>query len=107
MWKFKNSHFKSQVASTAVDWMINETTAYDKIPLITVWHCNVYLTFKILIKLCFSLWIARISRNVDTVSLFAQLTVASIRQIFGVPVMDSLQHEAYDEIYGIDAFYDH
>jgi len=40
-------------------------------------------------------------------ALFAQLTVASIQQIFGVPVMDSLQHEAYDEIYGIDAFYDH
>jgi len=37
---------------TAVDGMINNTTAYDKIPLIglTVLHCDIYLVFKILIK---------------------------------------------------------
>jgi len=36
----------------AVDQVINETIAYDKIHVITVWHCNIYLAFKILIKPC-------------------------------------------------------
>jgi len=41
-----------------------------------------------------------ISANVIYVSLFEQLAVASVRQFFGIRVaMDSLQHEAYNEIY--------
>jgi len=38
----------------AVDRVINETTAYDKIHLITVWYCNIYLSLKILNKILFS-----------------------------------------------------
>jgi len=55
MWKFKNYQFKSQVASTGnwfpfvlavVDRVINETNADDRISLITVLQCNVYLALK-------------------------------------------------------------
>jgi len=36
-----------------------------------------------------------------------QLAVESIHQIFGCFIaMDSLQHQAYNEIHGIDPFYD-
>jgi len=47
--------FQSLVASigswlpfvlTAVDRVVNETIAYDKIPLITVLQCSIYLVFK-------------------------------------------------------------
>jgi len=51
IWKFKNYQFESQVASinrlpfvlAAVDRVTNETIAYEKIPLISVLHCNIYL----------------------------------------------------------------
>jgi len=34
--------------------------------------------------------------------------MASIQQnLWGLGRMDSLQHEAYNKIYGLDAFYDH
>ena len=39
---------------------------------------------------------------------FAHLAVESVHQIYRVRVaIDSLQHEAYNEIYGFDAFCDH
>lgn len=52
------------------------------------------------------------TKNVNTASLFAQLAVASIQQIFGSGSLarDSPQHEAHEKNnvgYGIDAFYDH
>jgi len=56
MWKFKNHQFETQVARTGNgrpfelatnDRVINETIAYDKIPSISVLHCNIYLAFKI------------------------------------------------------------
>jgi len=48
-----------------------------------------------------------ISANVIYVSLFEH-QLASVRQFFGIRVaMDSLQHEAYNEIYTDCAFYDH
>jgi len=34
--------------------MINETTAYDRIHLITVLHCNIHLAFKKNYKILFS-----------------------------------------------------
>jgi len=38
----------------------------------------------------------------------AQTAVASIQQnLWGLGRMDSLQHEAYNKIYSLDAFYDH
>jgi len=49
-----------------------------------------------------------INNDVNVASLFAQLSVTSIQQIFGVLVaIDSLQHEGHNEIYGINAFCDH
>jgi len=51
----------SQVAGTAnqllfvlaaVDRVINKTVAYEKIPLITVLPCDIYLAFKILTTFC-------------------------------------------------------
>jgi len=34
-------------ALTAVEWVIKETSACDKIPLTSALHCNIYLAFKI------------------------------------------------------------
>jgi len=90
-WKFKNYQFESQIASTgnrlpfvltAVDQSTNETTACDKILLISVLYCSIYLAFKILIKFC-SHWIASFSKILKIALLFAQLTVASVQQILG------------------------
>jgi len=38
------------------DQVINKITAYDKIPLISVLQCNIYLIFKILLKCSSPLW---------------------------------------------------
>jgi len=69
-------------------------------------HCNIYLAFKMSLKICSPWWKAWSQQNVNIASLFAQLAVTSVQQIFGIRVtIDSLQqHEAYKEIYGIDAF---
>jgi len=52
MRKFKNYQFKSQLGNwfpfvlAAVDRVINETIAGERISLITVLHCNIYLALK-------------------------------------------------------------
>jgi len=58
--------------------VINAATAYDKIPLINVLHFNIYLAFKI--KKCSPLRKA-VNGNVNIMSLFAKLAVASIQLI--------------------------
>jgi len=73
IWTFKNYQLESQVATTgnrlpfctiaAVDWLINDTTASDNIPLISVLRCNIYLTFRILIKFCCPWWKASYQQN--------------------------------------------
>ena len=48
------------------------------------------------------------NKNVFIASLFVQLAVAYVQQVFGVSIaMDSLQHEACNETYEIDTFCDH
>ena len=44
--KLPVSKTKLPFVLTAVSQVISETTAYNKIPLITVLHCNFYLALK-------------------------------------------------------------
>ena len=76
--------------------MINETAADDKIPSITVLHCNnrILLYF--------------VKNNISVkrkASVFALFAVASFSKLLGIQVaMDSSQHKAHDEIYRIYTF---
>jgi len=89
--------------------MINETTAYDKILLITVLHSNIYRSFKISVKFC-SLFIFCEKHHVNT-----NVNVASLRNSrwhqFSNSVVSGSQwihrSTAHGERYGIVAFYDH
>jgi len=40
------------LCTQAVDEVVHETISCDKIPVVTVLHCNIYLAFKILLKFC-------------------------------------------------------
>jgi len=43
----------------SIEWQTKPFPCHDKIPLISVLHCNIYSGFKILIKFCFPLWKAQ------------------------------------------------
>jgi len=85
--------------------VVNEIIAYDKIPLITVLQYDVCLVFKILMQFC-SLWKAS-HQGKTLCHCLHNSQWHQFQQIFEVRVtVDSLRHEAHNEIYGISAFYD-
>jgi len=112
-WDMKvwNYQFESQVACTGnidyplylqqlIEWQIN-------ILSITVLHCNTYFACKTLIKFCFILWKASYQQK-SKLCHFCAIAVDEFSKCLGVWVsMDAIQHEAHNEIDGIDAFYYH
>jgi len=86
----------------AVDQVINETTAYEQITWISDLHSNIYHALKKLTK-------KHRIRNVNIMSLFVQLAVASIQLMWDTDCilrysMDSLQGEAYNGRHISNAF---
>jgi len=56
IWNFQNSQLDIQVGYPSYSQQSIDTIAYDKILLITVLHCNIYLSLKFWTKFCSPLW---------------------------------------------------
>jgi len=88
--------------------VLNESVAYDKIPVISVLYCNIYLAFKILIKFCSPWWKVLYQQNrKDCIIVCRTHAGINASNLWCPGHNDSLQHDAHNQVYGIVVFCDH